>query len=456
MSGADRYYDWLAGCFGNVQEAPASFHLSQFSELELQARWFCGEFGRSFRTLSGDAVEIVQFGEWNREAGPDFRSAAVSINGARPVRGAIELDADVRDWERHGHAVNPAYNNVALHVFWNVGKSELFTQTLSGRAVPQVLLNARVDGTAPNRVPLVRCGRCFEMLAAMPEGKVADLLAAAAHYRMRRKARRIGAAAEIHGEHEAPYQFVAEALGYKGNKVPFLLLAQRFPVRNLRKWRDEAESILFGISGFLTEMDLQRVPGDTKEYLRQLWAGWWARRAEFANLVLPVRMWKCGGVRPMNHPQRRIGALAEIARRWPKLREVLGSANPQVIARFFSTLSHDYWDYHYTLTSGAARTRMALVGPERVNGIVMNVVLPLALRDCPSQFEKLQQLAAPDYNLRVKNAALRLFGKEAKRVALLRTSVNQQGILQIYDDFCSHDFTDCIACRFPEQIAQWR
>ena len=29
------------------------------NELELQARWFAGEFGRKFQTLTGEPVEIV-------------------------------------------------------------------------------------------------------------------------------------------------------------------------------------------------------------------------------------------------------------------------------------------------------------------------------------------------------------------------------------------------------------
>jgi hypothetical protein len=44
-------------------------------ELELQARWFAGDFGKHFVTTCGDKVDIVQFGTWNREAGPDFRDA---------------------------------------------------------------------------------------------------------------------------------------------------------------------------------------------------------------------------------------------------------------------------------------------------------------------------------------------------------------------------------------------
>jgi hypothetical protein len=41
-------------------------------ELEPQARWFAGDFGKHFVTTSGDKIDIVQFGTWNREAGPDF------------------------------------------------------------------------------------------------------------------------------------------------------------------------------------------------------------------------------------------------------------------------------------------------------------------------------------------------------------------------------------------------
>jgi hypothetical protein len=46
-------------------------------ELELQALWFSGAFGRDFRTTTGKRIRIVQFGEWNRGAGPDFHLAAI-------------------------------------------------------------------------------------------------------------------------------------------------------------------------------------------------------------------------------------------------------------------------------------------------------------------------------------------------------------------------------------------
>src|SRR4029450_3161589 len=55
------------------------------SELELQARWFAGDFGKHFVSTTGDRIDIVQFGTWNRETGPDFRDAAIRINGGDPA-----------------------------------------------------------------------------------------------------------------------------------------------------------------------------------------------------------------------------------------------------------------------------------------------------------------------------------------------------------------------------------
>src|SRR5881296_141431 len=87
------------------------------SELELQARWFAGDFGKHFVSTTGDKIDIVQFGVWNRESGPDFRDAAIRINGGEPVRGCIEIDLLDRSWEAHGHATNPAFEETALRVF---------------------------------------------------------------------------------------------------------------------------------------------------------------------------------------------------------------------------------------------------------------------------------------------------------------------------------------------------
>src|SRR5207245_9462149 len=97
---------------GAVHERPLLAAPRKLSALEIQAHWFAGDFGTRFKTTARDDVEVVQFGVWNREAGPDFAEAAVAINGGAATRGCIEFDPDARDWEHHGHATNPDYENV--------------------------------------------------------------------------------------------------------------------------------------------------------------------------------------------------------------------------------------------------------------------------------------------------------------------------------------------------------
>ena len=138
---------------------------SHFSgELELQARWFAGEFGREFEGTHGERVRILQFGIWNRAAGPDFTEAAVSVDDQPPQRGSIEIDPDVRDWERHGHAQNPNYENVVLHVFERDGGGIFFSRTASHRRIVQVRLASQQHSRALQDV-LAHAGRCAPVLA---------------------------------------------------------------------------------------------------------------------------------------------------------------------------------------------------------------------------------------------------------------------------------------------------
>jgi hypothetical protein len=437
-----------------LREEPLVVVPRSFTELELQAHWFAGDFGREFTTTAGDAVRVVQFGVWNREAGPDFAAAAISLNGGAPQRGCIELDPDARDWERHGHATTPDYESVVLHVFTRRGADEFFTRTAQHRNVPQVLLElARLDGAVANPQPAAREGRCAGPLRALPEEKVREVLFGAAQFRLRRKAAALARLTESHGADEALYQALAATLGYKSNKLPFTLLAQRLPLKLLRK--TDAAALLFGVSGFLPATDLGQFDAPTRTYLRGLWESWWPRRTEFERLALAQELWKLGGQRPANHPQRRLAALAQIVRHWPKVRALAKRCEPAAIGEFFAKLGDDYWDFHYTVTSAAAPRRMALVGESRVTDMLVNVFFPLALASDESRWIGFKNLPASLSNRRVDVAALRLFGPSDLARALLRNAAMQQGLLQIYEDFCLRDASDCERCRFPQQLAKW-
>ena len=70
-----------------------------------------------------------------------------------------------------------------------------------------------------------------------------------------------------------------------------------------------------------------------------------------------------------------------------------------------------------------------------------------------AEFEKIRA-AAP--NQKVRRCCERLFGSLANAKPYLEFAWQQQALLQVCQDFCLEDLSDCIECSFPEQLAQWK
>ena len=467
---ADRYAQ--SRDIGRVRERALFVSPRIPSELELQARWFTGDFGKHFVSTAGDKIEIVQFGVWNREAGPDFCDAAIRINGGEPIRGCIEIDLLDRNWEAHRHATNPAFEETVLHVFVEKSDREFFARTKSNRNVPQVWIDPKMlpDASGAN-LPLARPGRCQAPLKDLPEDRVRSVLDAAAQFRLQQKANRIRNKIESRRRDEALFQEIAAALGYKENKLPFTLIAQRLPLKFLRETPQDIESLLFGVAGFLQTADLDLYKRSTREYVRQLWDRWWPHRDALQRLILPAKIWRISNTRPVNHPQRRLAALAALAREWLWFRRALSKAvagdTPAATAReFFCKLDHPFWNFHYTLTAAASPNPMAVIGESRIAEILANVLFPFWLSEDIRHGESVTwridvwaeyaKLPAQLSNRRLETAATRLFGSDSHRKQFLRTVAHQQGLLQIYDDFCMQDNSDCAECPFPEQMRKWK
>lgn len=444
-----------------VRERALFLPLRTPNELELQARWFAGEFGRNFVSTSGDRVDVIQFGTWNREAGPDFKDAAVCVNGGEPRHGCIEIDLVDRSWETHGHSTNPAFDQTVLHVFVDQSDREFFTRTISNRNVPQVRIDpATLPEAFSANVPLARPGRCQGPLKGLPEQQIRSVLDAAAQFRLDKKALRIRTTIEQRGRDEVLFQEIAAALGYKENKLPFILIAQRVSLKFLRENTRDAEAILFGLAGFLETPDLALYKKSSRNYIRELWDRWWPHRDAMQRLILPAKVWKLSSNRPTNHPQRRLAALAVLAGKWPAFRRALdksGAAETgtDAVGKFFDKLEHPFWNIRYTLTAAPAQEPMALIGESRAAEILANVVFPLWRAEDRDVWTAYAKLPARLGNRRLETAAARLFGDDSRRRDFTKTIAHQQALLQIYEDFCLQDNSDCAHCPFPEQMKKW-
>lgn len=250
-----------------------------FSERLLQQIWARGEFdARALRLRDGRPLAIARRGRWNRRPGPDFIDAEVRVGegpGGRTLRGDIEIHLRAEDWDQHGHARDPAYARVVLHVVL-FPSSRTDAVGPDGRPIPTLemlpLLERDLEAYAEEAAVEALAGRPFsrlrEALAAMP----ADALARAVErHSTRRWAMKTALARrriELSGWDAACHQASLEVLGYRPNRAPMLAVAQGLP---LAEWREGADA----------------------DIVEKAW-----RQAESE--------WVRGGVRPANHPKRRL------------------------------------------------------------------------------------------------------------------------------------------------------
>ena len=68
-----------------------------------------------FKDVEGNAVEILDFGTWNFNSGPDFLLGKIKTKNL-VLAGNIELHVKSSDYIFHQHSGNPEFENLILHV----------------------------------------------------------------------------------------------------------------------------------------------------------------------------------------------------------------------------------------------------------------------------------------------------------------------------------------------------
>lgn len=446
------------------------------AESVLQQIWLHQRLRRDeFATADGRKVRVLHPGFWNREAGPDFRKAVIQFDGAPAVEGDIEIDLEAGGWKGHGHAGNPNYGNVVLHVIWEESPAD-------PGSLPKLVLKNCLDsplaelthwfGGGESRQPECLKGECSAPLKALPTEVLRELLGQAARIRFQRKASQFAARARECGWEQALWEGLFGALGYKNNVWPMRRLAELIGVfrpldRKEPPSRFVLQARLLGLSGLLPR-ELTRELRATDNYLRQLWDHWWREADQFEAHALPKSLWKLNGIRPANYPHRRLalaGHWLADSQFFAKLENwavgfVKTGGEVESLAGALRAIDpNDFWSRHWSFNSKTLPEPQPLIGPQRVTDIAINVILPwLWIRAGAGKNQALQTTIEKRYfawpaaedNSALKLARQRLLGGD--KSPNFRSAADQQGLLQIVRDFCDHSNALCRDCRFPDMV----
>jgi hypothetical protein len=227
---------------------------------------------------------------------------------------------------------------------------------------------------------------------------------------------------------------------------------------------------LLGVSGLLPA-ELTRSQKSSDTYLRRVWDCWWRERDEFADHILPRAVWKFHGLRPANHPQRRLA----LASHWLADKDFVSkiekwcAANPVDMLPVNSLLEilqverDEFWSWHWTFKSARLAKPQPLLGGTRATDLAVNVILPwLWARAAEGKNSTLRleierryfAWPAAEDNSVLKLARQRLLGTSSRRA--LRGAAEQQGLMQIVRDFCEHSNAICENCRLPAMAGEFR
>jgi hypothetical protein len=86
---------------------------------------------------------------------------------------------------------------------------------------------------------------------------------------------------------------------------------------------------------------------------------------------------------------------------------------------------------------------MRLLGERRINEILANVIHPMLLSSNQADWESYMKIRAELSNRRLPIVCRRLFGETDRANEYVRFLYQQQGLLQILEDFCLADTANC-------------
>ncbi len=460
--------------------------------------WFGSHFSPDeLRTDEGKRVEVISPGWWNVEGGPDFRRAEILLEGKGRMVGDVEIHTRAPGWYGHGHHKQPEYNDVCLHVVMWQSNTERPIRREDGQVVPQLTLSEFLDEEIDELIEIVDLEGedqdaqphspamqryCGEALANgdMDPAWLGSLLDCAGDQRIIDRAEHLAEEMANHPPEEVLYRRIADALGYKNNRMGFRQLASALPIHRLqeivpsdaspRDKRRVLEAAYYGVGGFLQNATPAQDDA-TEAYLDDLTTQWNELPSDFNQFRMSDAHWDFGGTRPVNFPVRRIAALAGIYASYlpagllgdlcrtaestePDKNRRLDTTVRDALTSVFTTLEHPYWDRRFSFGGKRLSRRNALVGEQRARAILVDVLIPVLIaRGRMESNQKLlnrihevwNRLPRRQPNTVVERMQNVMFGGDPLVGDVIDSARRQQGLHQIHNDFCAAP-EGCEAC----------
>lgn len=429
------------------------------SESILQQIWFEQVLRNPLTTLTGEKITLHHPGIWNHRAGPDFLHASFSTAENQSLAGDVELHRYSSDWNAHAHANNPAYENVALHVFWQTDPG---FSPAPHAGIRQIAIEHQLAAPLTELISLFRSsiteiltgekpGQCHPLLLSLLPDKLKELLEQAGWHRLRLRRSLAQARISSFGLEQSVWISLAEGLGFSENRAPFVSLARAVPIQKLLAIPDllDREAFLFGVAHLLPDPTRFPAGSRTLPWIKELWKRWWPLREPWNSHILPFDAWHFGSTRPNNSPYRRLAALFCLSYPivWQSLIKAILEGDADVFLKLLRSPSHHFWDHHSSWDGRILSSPSRLIGADRAIALLFQVLAPLTDLTESELTSRMENWPAGGDAGLLRSASMRLLGVPFPPPDV-RTHLAREGLLQIYKDFCRAK--SCTECSMPK------
>ncbi|HBK28509.1 MAG TPA: DUF2851 domain-containing protein [Parabacteroides sp.] len=400
------------------------------------------------RTTENEHVEIIDPGIENNDSGPDFFNAKVIVDGTLWA-GSVEIHEKASDWIRHGHATDPLYDNVILHI---VEVDDKVIYRSNQTRIPQLLLPIpekvldNMDWLLNNESPLA----CKERLPAIDGIHKSEWMDALLCERLQRKTEDILHWLEQYEKdwEQVFYILLCRNFGFGVNNDAFERLARSLPLKHIQKQRGSAsqiESLFLGQAGLLE--DEYQTQHHYYHFLQQEYR---FLKHKYNLQPLPSHIFKRLRLRPNATPHIKLVELAAI---WIKhgtlFSSILEAKTIREIKDYFRVSPSIFWETHYQFNQKTHSCKKQ-IGENALNILLINTVAPLLfaygkarhLPECQERALKLLERMPPEQNYII--TSFRQTGIEVKNAG------DTQALIQLKREYCEKK--RCLYCRFGFQL----
>lgn len=326
-------------------------------------------------TTDGTSIQIIDFGEHNTNAGPDFLNARIKIDGTLWA-GNVEIHVKASDWLKHKHQNDAAYDNVILHVVY---ENDTDIQRTSGSTITAFELRKRVPGKLIsqylrliNSESWIPCQYHFMDVPNITKALWIDRLLIE---RLENRIKLLRDTLVQNGNNWEVtfYQRLARNFGSKINTEPFEILARNTPLLTLAKHKNnlfQLEALLFGQAGLLQDDFEESYPNSLKKEYDFL------QKKYSLSPLMPV-MWRFMRLRPANFPTVRLAQFAALIHQSTHLfSKILVAKTLKEVRQLFEEVKvSEYWETHYKFDK-ESKKRSKKLGKSTINLFIINTIVP--------------------------------------------------------------------------------